>query len=679
MSHLRRALVPIALGLHAPMLVLAARAQQDPAIAPAESTTQEQAFDAEAAPPDEQEAWELASLGQYVEARERAERIVAVRPDAYVARLAHGWVELFGEGDPARAVFHLERGLRAFEARWGSRPDPRTSPWRWHLLLLRGLVAAHGDLDQHESKLALLDRIHQLYGAHVDAERAWPLMKLRRFDEARAAARAALARDDRAEQEIALNALCAIEFEAGNERASYEACLRALEFGREQPGGPNAVDCTNFAEAALSVFAFDEAEEAALEGTRALVAWYANPWLVLADLYVRQGRLPEALDALRQVPRYRQRRPPHVRDVDRAEGRRILAAFYLAAGRATEALQITEKALLTPDRRAHTSRDPEQDDAVVALLDRAARRLEAERIVERAAARSWWRRPVAHARAAWMRWEGFRSGRRAARALADEARLVGSLRIGTARSAIVPPWLAGDLVHVLGAGVVLEALERARRQERRPGAGAYFDAFEAEARLARGDEDSAVRRARAALDALAPAEALLRARTRAVLAMALLRRDGVRAARAEIEASLAEGPGFARLLGLRIPVRIQTDGSPAAEALAETLARSPRLKHDDEGLALEVRASPDRLVACLRGHSGATLGCGTAEARAREELDEWVARAHEAFHDGVFAPRVDLSQADVGSLDGSVRVSRDPLESLFEAVEPPLELETDEP
>jgi hypothetical protein len=57
-------------------------------------------------------------------------------------------------------------------------------------------------------------------------------MKLGRFEEARMSARQGIASGDPEQIRIALNALCAIEFEAGNDRASYSACRQALDYGR---------------------------------------------------------------------------------------------------------------------------------------------------------------------------------------------------------------------------------------------------------------------------------------------------------------------------------------------------------------------------------------------------------------------------------------------------------------
>jgi hypothetical protein len=69
--------------------------------------------------------------------------------------------------------------------------------------------------------------------------------------------------------------------------------------------------------------------------------------------------------------------------------------------------------------------------------------------------------------------------------------------------------------------------------------------------------------------------------------------------------------------------------------------------------------------ACL-GSKGQLVGCADVKAKATEDADELGARIATAMMEEVFAPRVDLTQADVGSLDGGNLVGRDALKTLFE-------------
>ncbi|HEX2679476.1 MAG TPA: hypothetical protein VHM19_22650, partial [Polyangiales bacterium] len=425
----------------------------------------------------EREAWIFAEAGRWVRAREMADAILKKHPDSFVAHLVIGYVNHYSEADFPRALFHLQHALGLFERRYGSMPPP-DAPWRWHLVLLRELGNVHGTLEHYSERLALIARYNALYEPDMVADRAWPLMKLGRYKEARAAAMQGMAISDRPSQRaMALNALCAIEFEAGNDGASYDACKRALDDARMGGSAVSAVDLTNFAESSRSLFKLDEAEQVALEATEAEPSWYGNPWMELAELYTREGRFGEALASLKKIPEYRSHRPPHVRDADRNETRRAIASFLLVVGKPDEAIEVTERALVLPDRRSHNSRDAAQDRIVVALLDRRAKRLAAEELLEDAAGEPFYKRPWAWMQATYLRLRGFTSAALVERLLRDEARLAGIFRIGTAASAVMQPWLAGELVRVLGAGVVEETLAHARARDKRPGAAAYYDAF----------------------------------------------------------------------------------------------------------------------------------------------------------------------------------------------------------
>jgi tetratricopeptide (TPR) repeat protein len=435
--------------------------------------------------------------------------------------------------------------------------------------------------------------------------------------------------------------------------ASYEACKRAMDNARGLGNGLDPADLMNFAEASRSVFKFDEAERIDLEATEAATAWYGNPWSELGELYLREARLPEALSALKEVPKYRAQRPPHVREADRNENRRALSSFFLLLGRPDEALRITEKAVVAPDRRGHNSRDPAQDRAIAALLDRAAHRLRAERGEEAAVGLPWYRRLAAFARAELERADAWRSGRCAVRAVSDGERLVGSFEIGTARGAIMPPWLAGDLVQLIGAGTAQAAVRQARRGDKRPQAGAYYDAFEGEAAWLAGDVGRAEELLAGAEQRLPAAEQLLRARVFALLAQVREDRGATAEALQDYERALQIDPGVMRRLGLTLPVRVQLGGDDSADELRSALARSPRFRVGERGLSLVGQVTRAGGEVCLVGASGAQLACGRAEAKANESSDDLVARLADQVHERVFAPPIDLSQTDANSLDGS--------------------------
>jgi len=614
-------------------------------------------LEGEEAQEDEILLWELIERERFVKAREDAEKYLVEHPESYVAHLALGTAQHYGEANFPKALFHETRALELFEAREGPRPTP-SQPWRWHARILIALTRVHGDLEHYDEQLGFMQRYNELYTPQLTAELAWPLMKKREFEKARRAAEDGLATGDPYQIERAMNALCAIEFESGDDTKSYGACADAVEYGRTHFGSASAVDLGNYAEAARSVFRFDEAERLLMEASKGGPSWYGNPWLELADLYMRAGRFAEALSALKEVPRHRAVRPAHVRDSDRNEARRSLAAFLLLMGRPSEALRITAKASVLPDRRGHNSRDSKQDQSIVSLLERQARLMSAEMVVERSVAEPFYSRCWAWGKAFWLRFEAWMSARQAARYLDDEARLVGTFAIGTARSAVMPPWLLGELIGALGPGVVRAAVDRVAEEDKRAGAGAYYDAVLAEVALTQRDYDEAVGHARRALEGLQPGDALLRQRVLAVLAKSL---SDPRERTALYEEVLAADPGLFRRLGWALPVEVQSSSAELDRMLAKAVMRSPRFESSNDGLRIQI----DEGRICLFGRTGAAWGCSEVALEEDETGASYAQRVVDSFHDAIFSPRVDLSRIDINSLDGSNRVTRNPLDMML--------------
>lgn len=603
----------------------------------------------------------------FIRARELAEAIVREHPRSYAAHYVLGYVHHYGEANVPRSLFHLNEALRLYRAAHSDPPEPG-DPWRWHSSILRELVWAHADLEQYTEQLGAIARYNELYQPHLIAEAAWPMMKMRRFDDARRLAEAADATGDPMQQEIALNARCAIEYEAGDETRSFAACRAALELHGRNPDSQSAVDFTNFAEAARSVFHLEEAEEVSLEATRAQLSWYGNPYIELTELYLREGRFAEALAMMREVNPYRMRRPPHVQDADRNEARRALSSLFIILGRGEDAVRISTKTVVAPDRRGHNSRDAFQDLALSSLLDRAARRLRAQEIHQASLGAPFFDQLQARAEMLMLDVQAWSSGRQAARALTDEERLVGTFQIGRARSAVTPPWLIGDLVEVLGSGVVASAVRRARAQDPREFAPGYYDAFECEAALAGGDADRAMELATRALERLPQAELLVRARASLVQAEAAMDLGDNARALAAYDQTLQIDPGLFVRLGRALPVSIHARGGSIPEAVSSLLAWSPRFDQNDIGFRVDIDGDSSHVRTCLASQSprtSAQYACVDVQREAAEEEDVFVARAAREFHRQAFAPRVDLSQSDATSLDGSNTVSRQPGDSVI--------------
>ncbi|MFT6046104.1 MAG: tetratricopeptide (TPR) repeat protein [Arenicella sp.] len=615
--------------------------------------------------PDELEAFWAFNEGKRVRARELAQKVIDASPNSYVAHTVLGEVEYVAEANFPRAVNLLKRALALFELVHSDQANT-SNTWRWHSRILRKLAYAQGELGNFQAKLELLDRYNELYEPDYHAQRVWPLMKLSRFKEARTVAQLGIATGNPRQQQIALNALCAIAFELGQHNEPYVACGRAVDHALTNNAPLDTVDLINFAEASRSLFRLDEAERISLQATEHGVAWYRNPWSELAELYIRQARLSEALSALQQVPLYRTRRPVHVRESDRNENRRALASFFIIMGRAQDALRVTNKALIAPDRRNHTSRDPLQDRSVIALADRKAHLLAAQQLLEQSVGLSVWHRFYAKFKALSHETQAWMSGRRATRAVSQRESLAANFRIGSSDSAVMPPWLLADLISLLGVGPAKLAIQSASDSDERIGAQAYYNAFAAEVAVQSGDTQEARELIAVALKDLGTSERLMRARLQAHLVQMSLDAGEYTNAADDIQRTLEIDPGIFRRLSMALPISFHAVDGEVATAIKQGLTRSPRLSVATSLLSIRITSNSSLAQACLLTSSGSVLGCGRADVVGQESPDALANRVLLSFHQRVFSPKIDLSQTDAHSLDSSpIGYRKDVLEKLF--------------
>lgn len=650
--------------------------------------------------PEEQEAYDLLGQEKLIGARTSAEKALARDRHSIVGHYVLGVVLHRAEGSHPRAMYHLGRARELYEQRYGTTRSA-TAPWMLHREILFAIQGLAGEMEMYEYQLDMIGWHDYLYDPDLIGERAWPMMQLGRYDEARDYATRATKSRDGWQQALGTNALCAIEGEARERTKAWEACKLAFDKASERAAGANpaetddsqhvAVHAYNAALAALGAVKIDEAEELLVEGARRFEFTTANPWRQLAMLYTRQGRMEDAVGALREMHRWRVRLPAYLRDQDRAETDSVFATVLLAAGEDEVALRAITRALDQPDRRGLTTSRPEQALGAHALIRRAVQRLRAERIREETAAFGALDAIGGRFRAAGVRAESWPDDERIASALSDDDRIDSTLRLFVHGGIEpVPLWLLGDLVPVMGGGVFEVALRHARRDSAAlPALAPYYDALEADVAMQRGDEDRAWQKAKAALDALPLSEGLLRARTAAVAAQAAEDRGRTSDALGMYEMVMQSDAGTIRRLGLSIPARVEARGGGAVQRAADAIERSPRLREAGRGFTVIVELVGENLQACMRSVHGAQLGCATAplvvpEAPAREpppeqgrdgaqkqpprqgeaaeeeeeeEPDPPEIRLARAFHRDVFGSALALSTTDLGSLDGRVSAS----------------------
>lgn len=694
-------------------LVLAAPPSGGPAPAPGAPVALGAAKDFQRTPAED-EVWVLYHEDKLLTARRKVEALLEDDPDSIVGHYILGQVLRRAEASLPRAMRELGKARELYERKHSPNvTNVQSTPWLLHRDILYAAQACAGELERHEYQLDLLDYHDSLYDPRLTAEHAWPLMLSGEFEEAREYAEKATKSRDAFQRSLGRNALCAIEGEAGTRTERFAACLEAYDHAAEVAKGddpfsrPDELSSTtvhayNAALAAMSVLRPDEAERLAKAGAARIEFTPANPWRLLVRFYTDQGRGSDAVEALREMQAWRRKQPPNLREQARGETDAAFATLLLVAGETETGLRVIDRAIANPDRRGLTTSSKEQTLGAHALLRVALRRSHAEAEAERAVWSGTAEALDIRTEQARRRMQDWADAERIRGVLHDDDVLRRTFRPYVAGGLEpVPTWLLGDLVDILGPGVVSVVLDDVRAVEAggkvgeplsATGGGAlepYLDALEAEIALARGREREALSRAESALESLPEFESLLRARVEAVAAEAALELGKEREALGLLASAMQRDAGIIRRRGLALPATLDIEASgPVAQRVVDLLDDSPRFDWggagNSPGFRVAVQGSERSAEVCLLAPEGGVLSCAStppepsaepstepgegagpirevdAEGEAIELTDDdYAALTVEAFHRQAFAMAVGLSNVDLGSLDGTATIAEE--------------------
>jgi len=618
---------------------------------------------AEWAGPDAEEQALLQSIkaDKLIRARELAEKLLKKRPGSVVARYGLAMVFHDEEANLPRALYHIRLAEQQLTRRFGNKPRGREEKV-WHARILMEQSVILGEMDRRLEQLAVLDRHDKLdYKPVADRYRIWPLMKLHRFEEARALARKVASDSELYVRISGLNGMIAIESERQEPKACFKVGLRAVT----ETGYQSCILNQNTAEAAFGVYRFTEAERLALKSIQASIQdCPASAYPHLANLYLLRADFQRAMEAVKSA------RSAHVEKRYRQQFEMSNAAWLArllhTLGKFKRALELAERVINAPDRVGMTSFSDEVMRVVYAVDYHALLISRMEDLREQASVRPLAERPARWAELLELRGQAWTMRRRISRLLSgtdDMARLV--------RPYVkpLPPWNTGSLIQAVGAGVVLKAVAAARSRAGKKDrtTGAYFDALEGEVAWRQGWHEQALKTGAAALSRLPRDEVLLRGRVAAWTADAALAQGNAKKAEQLFQQVLQRFPTALRILGVRLPVKVMAASDAESQAVAERLLGSRRLDTGGDrnlGFVVRVTGKGETLRACLEGRGGRRVACADTlpepQARGRrgaapkpKGADERLNLLLDRFHSKVFAPKIDLTQRDINSLDGS--------------------------
>jgi hypothetical protein len=614
--------------------------------------------------PAEEKALELVDLYKLVKLRTEANKIVKENPSSFAGRYLLGFSLHNSEGDLPRAKYHLNKAKALFITKYSSSPS-MDSPWGWYERILLELIQVNAEMDDYEEQVKTLDEYVKLgrlisgqEPPNILAAYAWPLMKLKRESEARAKLKQVSGYQDEQTRTTYLNTLGALEMEFGHPKASYAAFKELVEDVRNNGWSQTATYLRNLGEAAAGIGQFDEAERLYSEATRYFDSFtYSNPWFDLTFLYLSQGRFPEAVDAMKKTHEWRFAVQPFLAQQTWAQDQHATAELLLQLGEIDKGLEIAENIVQRPDRQGGDSIQSDQKEAGTLLLYRALLVAEASRLRESqtwASGWDWWtalfkrRQLLAKAAVADVQLKAL---------VTKNDRIAASLRPYYApRTIVVSDWHRPDLVSIYGAGVASQALQSIydNPPESFDWEKPALEVIRAEIAYENSDEEEAIEILKAAIPNLTEARAVLRARAEARLAGMLFDQDHFEEAMEVGTRVFDTAPAMFRHLDISVPVKISSDGDPQSQEVAQALSKSPRFYSDDRGYTIKVSKSGSSLVASLSTPQGSLLSEAAVPLQDKDRdgitaVQDLTAR----FHQKAFAPRLDLSQKDINSLDGS--------------------------
>jgi hypothetical protein len=611
---------------------------------------------------DEVEAQQAVYAQKYVRLRELASKMIEKSPERPGSFYYYGYSLHHSEGDLPRARFYLEKAERVFIEHYGAKPSS-TAPWGWLDRILLEMESVQGEMDDYQAQIDSLERLDALFlhqvGRRLPALRAyvaWPLMKLGKETQARKELSSISMYQDEGTRVTYLNSLGALEMETDHPAKCYETFTDLVNSCRRRGWNMTCTYLRNAGEASATVGKFDEAEKYFLDATNYFdPQGYSNPWWDLGTLYLSQARFPEAVTALKNTVKWTAASQPYIAQQSWAADQQLVCEVLLQLGMTKDALVVAENFINQPDRKGGDSVSKDQTEAANLLIYRdalLARQAGAREELCWSKGKQWWSLLAEQHR---LGWQAYFAGRRATAMMIEHGRLHSSLRWSLAHGTVtIPNYARPELAKLYGPAVTLAAIEEQneKKWDGKEFEQPYLASIAAEAQALSGQDRLAVKTIETASRDLPKSEALLKLRLLALKAQIQERQGQTAESYRTYQQIMEQAPSMLRTLDISLPVQIQGSGSMLSDA-ASMLTDSPRFRDDSKGLKIQLTSSGGSLNAVLLGLDGSVIN--DAEVKILKDTDQTARDLVAEVHTKFFAPRVDLSQVDINSLDGSTR------------------------
>lgn len=623
-------------------------------------------------------SWEEAQLyrevndGHYIKTRQEVEKILSASPESLGANYLMGQIFWNGEGNLHRALQYYKKTIRLFEAKYcdASTGIPTDgSLVSWHQRLYKELSDIYAELDLRELELEVHEKLAQLYHAQLGEDAVWAMIKLGKYEEARAIALHSIQGQDKFWADAAYNDLVAIEDARHRYMASYEMSVKSVEFH----AGKSCVVLMNHGRALATLLRMNESNQYYLKAaTVKNVDCMSHPLGALALNYLADGRWQKSISSETRLSK---------RKVDKRTAiqtemneRSTLAQILYTMGFSERAHELMTTVIKAPSRLGYDSllkaqMDMANETLYYAILKDSLARTEEILSAYGALGASFFERD---AQVRERRIELARTKLETERQLwsSHQKLFKSALHAENLNSLIVPfyvlsvPNLTPSLVDALGrrTGDLLldyqKGLLEADEYEAMEPVFHYLSAYIAwrdgdDARLTQ--EIEAYRRSRVEGVRLIDWEIDL------MEAQMWAKQGRIGEADVQLSHVYRDYPSIFRTREVRLPVRFD-DAMGKGEVwtrMREALERSERFEMRENAPFVIAGVEGEIPMLCLLSATGQRYACSSVQKKDYAYLiDE---KPHEAeivghFLHAVFVPRVDLSQSDIHSLDGSTSV-----------------------
>jgi len=591
---------------------------------------------------DEREAYRLAVNGtDYASARKLVENVLVANGKSIAGRFALATITEESDANFPKALFLLQKLRRELHSAGVKSPNDEHAR-EWYLRILYNEQDLLENLSRFEDCLAVIDIIDHLYEP-MPRLRVWPLMRLRRFDDARKYVDQVIASGRYPSR--SLNDRFALAIEMGDRENGYQVGKQL----HQETNGESAVYTKNFASACIEHFQFGEATEMLVSATTMPIKYFGSPFTKLASQHANNGSLREAWNDLQKAQVQRQKRARHTLVFDQSNFDGTAAYILFLFGQSDDAFRIEKTNYETPNR-SNTSNSKRDNDFLRGFSYFTTLKNECHSLEERLAIgeSEGWKTRAELARRTTDLW----AVRQQLRSIVQEGDYLTSLfRPSLPGSPYPSSPFHPDVADLVPVGIANEALRQARQAEKAIEANPYFDAIEAELKWKQRDLVTSFDLCEQCLKTLDRSEVVLRGRVSAIAADCLRRLNRIEDAIPYYLIALKDGPAFFRYLDIAIPISIAEDGHEFASRWARRLIRSPRFVLMDGCFSLIMKGEETQVQFELLRPDGTKHCRGqfkiTSSAKAIElATSELIQR--------IASPNFQLSSSEIHSIENAI-------------------------